>query len=399
MPSDPSASKPAASRPNAQPIRPDLWLLEEKIAHLNHGSYGAVPTPVLEAQRAASEEIERSPERFYRAELFDKMTSARESVAEFLGTDPEGLALVQNATEATQIALDALNLRQGDEIVCTDLTYPWVLAAVERVAQDVGVVPRIIALPAQGSANAEEFAAAVVAAFEAALTDRTALVVIDQITSSTALRLPVGSVCAALGDRVPIMVDGAHAPGLISAPVPAGAAFWFGNMHKWAFSARTAAALVVAPAFRERVRPPVASYGGSLGYPRSFSYLGTQDPTAYLSLPAALAFPQEYLDLTFSELRERNAWLLSEGFGLLADRLCLAVPQSDGLPLGATPLGVAGDGNASWQLGGKLRERGVEAAITSVQGQLHIRLSVQAYVGLADFEQLADALLAEGIGG
>lgn len=399
MPSDPSANKPAASRPNAQPIRPDLWLLEEKIAHLNHGSYGAVPTPVLEAQRAASEEIERSPERFYRAELFDGMTRARESVAAFLGTDPEGLALVQNATEATQVVLDALGLRQGDEVVCTDLAYPWVLAAIERVARDVGVVPRIIALPTEGSASAEEYAPAVVAAFEAALTDRTALVVIDQITSSTALRLPVHSVCAALGDRVPIMVDGAHAPGLISAPVPAGAAFWFGNMHKWAFSARTAATLVVAPSFRGRMRPQVASYGGWLGYPRSFSYLGTRDLSAYLALPAALAFPKEHLGLSFNELRERNACLLSEGFALLADRVGLAIPPNDGLPLGATPLGVAGDGEASWRLGGKLRERGVEAAITSAQGQLLLRLSVQAYVGLADFEQLAEALLAEGIGG
>lgn len=398
MPSDPSANKPAASRPNAQPIRPDLWLLEEKIAHLNHGSYGAVPTPVLEAQRAASEEIERSPERFYRAELFDGMTRAREAVAAFLGTDPGGLALVQNATEATQVALDALGLREGDEIVCTDLAYPWVLAAVERVARDVGVVPRIIALPTQGGAGAEEYAAEVVAAFEAALTDRTALVVVDQITSATALRLPAEAVCAALGDSVPVMVDGAHAPGLVSAPVPAGAAFWFGNLHKWAFSARTAAALVVAPAFRERVRPPVASFGGSLGYPRSFSYLGTQDPTAYLALPAALEFPEEHLGVTFGELRERNAWLLSEGFALLADRVGLAVPPDNGLPLRATPLGVAGDGDASWRLGAKLRERGVEAAITSVAGELLVRLSVQAYVGLADFEKLAEALLAEGVG-
>lgn len=399
MQSEPSAYKPVASRPNAQPIRPDLWLLEEKIAHLNHGSYGAVPTPVLEAQRAASEEIERSPERFYRAELFNGVAMARESVAAFLETDPEGLVLVQNATEATQVALDALDLRAGDEIVCSDLAYPWVLAAVERVAGDVGVVPRIIALPLQASASTEDYGAAVVAAFEAALTDRTALVIIDQITSSTALRLPAERVCAALGDRVPVMVDGAHAPGLVSAPVPAGAAFWFGNLHKWGFSARTAAALVVAPAFRGRVRPPVASFGGSLGYPRSFSYLGTRDLSAYLALPAALRFPEEHLGLSFSELRERNSWLLSEGFALLAERVGLAVPPDNGLPLRATSLGVDGDGEAAWRLGGKLRERGVETAITSAHGRLLVRLSVQAYVGLEDFEMLAKALLAEGIGG
>ena len=86
MQSEPSAYKPVASRPNAQPIRPDLWLLEEKIAHLNHGSYGAVPRPCPGAS-GRPRRIERSPEQFYQAELFDKMTSARERRG-FLGTDP-----------------------------------------------------------------------------------------------------------------------------------------------------------------------------------------------------------------------------------------------------------------------------------------------------------------------
>ncbi len=394
----PSAKTSAASHPNAQPIRPDLWLLDEDVSHLNHGSYGAVPRPVLEAQRAASEKVERSPERFYRARLFEEIAEVRERVASFLGTDAEGLALVQNATVATQIALDALALREGAEIVCTDLAYPWVMAAVERAAGDHGAIPRIISLPPAAGLSSEEYGDAVVAAFADAMSENTALLVVDQITSSTALRLPAERICAEFGSSVPVMVDGAHAPGLVDAPVPAGAAFWFGNMHKWAFSARTAAVLVVAPEWRERVRPPVASFGGSLPYPRSFTYQGTQDPTPYLALPAALAFPEEHLGFSFGELRERNALLLGRGFEFLSDQLGLKVPPDNGLPIRAVPLGLNGGGDMAWELAGRLRARGVEVAISSVNERLLLRVSVQAYVGITDFERLAGALRAEGVG-
>lgn len=71
------------------PIRPDLWLLDPAVAHLNHGSYGAVPTPVLEAQRRAAEAIERSPERCYRADPAPAIAGVRP----FFGQGQGGRAL------------------------------------------------------------------------------------------------------------------------------------------------------------------------------------------------------------------------------------------------------------------------------------------------------------------
>lgn len=411
----------AASRPGSEraadasltrPLRPELWFLDPEVAHLNHGSYGAVPKPVLEAQRRASEAIERSPERFYRTDLPVAIDAARRRTAEFLATDPDGLVLVQNATEAVQVVLGSLPLDPLAEIVYTDHVYPWVRAAIARTCAERGVVARCVALPRQGrpeaggppgptggSAGTEAaggFAAALIATIESALTERTALVVLDQITSASALRLPVEALCAELGDRVPILIDGAHAPGLIDAPVPEGSAFWLGNLHKWAFAARTAAALVVAPAWRERVRPLVASAGAVRGFPGSFGYLGTQDPTAYLALPAALAFPIDHLGLTFAQLRERNTAVLELGLERLAAALGVPLPPSTALPMRSMPLGRTGGDAEAWELGARLREEGIEVAIVSVSGQLHVRLSVQAYVGVEEFDRLA-ALLRQSL--
>jgi isopenicillin-N epimerase len=366
------------------------WHLDPDVVHLNHGSYGAVPIPVLDAQFRVARTIERSPERFYRADLAPALDEVRTAVARFLGTDPEGLALVQNATEATQVVLDAVALGAGDEVVCTDHGYPWVRAAIDRVCQARGAQMRCVPLPLAADSGAD--AGALVSALRAATTKRTALVVIDQITSSSALLLPVEQVIASVGDGVPVMIDGAHAPGLIDRPVPDGAAFWLGNLHKWAFSARTAAALVVAPAFRARVRPLVASARAADGYPRAFDYLGTQDASAFLALPEALSFPEKHLGMGFPALRERNRRALVAGTERLAAHLPIAPAPDAGLPIRTLPLGhVGGPEDAShWAAG--LREAGVEVAIVTIGGRLHARVSVQAYVAVEDFDRLGTAL-------
>jgi len=362
-------------------LKPGLFLLEPDVEHLNHGSYGAVPLPVLEARRRAEERLERSPERFYREEILPALDRVRGDVAAFLATDPAGLVLVRNVTEAVQVVLGSLELRAGSEIVFTDHAYGWVKAAIARACREHGVTARCVPLPEK-----PQEPGTLTEAVTAAVNDRTALVVLDQITSASALRLPVEEVCTVLGRQVPVLVDAAHAPGLIESPVPDGAAFWTGNLHKWAFAPRTAAALVVAPGFRERTRPLVESAGGADGFPRSFTYLGTLDPTPYLALPAALAFPAEHLGLTFSELRRRNTALLQAG---LED---LGFPAEAELPLASVPLALEGADEAAWDFSDRLRREGVEAAVTTAGGELHLRLSVQAYNGPEDFRVLKEAL-------
>lgn len=368
----------------------EYWHLATGVAHLNHGSYGAVPIPVLDAQFRIARAIERSPERFYRADLAPALDEVRIVVARFLGTDPESLALVQNATEAVQVVLDAVAPSVGSEIVCIDHAYPWVRAAIDRVRLERGAQVRCVPLPlaADGGVNADALATTI----GTAVTDRTALVVLDQITSSSALRLPVEQVIATLGSRVPVMIDGAHAPGLVDRPVPEGATFWLGNLHKWAFSARTAAALVVAPAFRARVRPLVASARAADGYPRAFDYLGTQDVSAFLALPEALAFPEAHLGVGFAALRERNHDVLTAGLGRLAAYLHATPARDDGLPMRTLALGTDGGADEAARWTTLLRDAGVEAAIVSIGGRLHVRVSVQAYVAIEDFDRLGAAM-------
>ena len=90
------------------------WLLEDGLAFLNHGSFGACPRPVLEEQSRLRAEMEREPVRFLWREIEGRIDGARAELARFLGVDVEDLAFVPNATTAVNSVLRSLDLQRGD---------------------------------------------------------------------------------------------------------------------------------------------------------------------------------------------------------------------------------------------------------------------------------------------
>lgn len=90
---------------------------------------------------------------------------------------------------------------------------------------------------------------------------------------------------------VPLLVDGAHAAGCLpDLCIPAlGADYYTTNLHKWCCTPKGAALLWVAPARQAGVRPLVISHGYRLGFRGEFLWQGTQDMSAWLAAPAALA--------------------------------------------------------------------------------------------------------------
>jgi isopenicillin-N epimerase len=397
MPSEPST---ALADVDANPIwGPDwpevraLWPLEATVAHLNHGSYGAVPTPVLEEQQSWRGRMESNPVRFFTRELPDAVDQARTEVAQFLGAEPRSLAFVHNATTAVSTVLGAFPLEPGDAVLLTDHAYGAVRIAATRWTDraaarlDVAHVP----LEADGPAAA--------AAVLDAVHDRTRLVVLDHVTSPTARRMPLVDLVPALRDRgVAVLVDGAHAPGMLAVEVERiGADFWLGNLHKWCCAPRGAAVLHAADRWRPLLRPLVASWGEHEGFPRSFEDVGTDDLTAWLSAPRALRVLER---LGLDRLRRHNVELAVAGQREVAAALGLderELPRDPAVSMQLVPLpaGVAGTTDAAAALQNRIGEQvAVEVAVTSWNGHGFVRLSAQAYNSPADYARLAAELPA-----
>jgi isopenicillin-N epimerase len=368
-----------------------LWDLERGRDHLNHGSFGAVPLPVLAAQALWRARMERNPVRFFKREIRAGLSAARHRGAAFVGADPDAVALVTNATVGVNTVLATAGLAAGDEVVVTTHTYGAIRFAVDRACGRAGAKPVAAAFGVHDSDDE------VVAAIVGAVTDRTAFAVIDHITSATARLLPIERIVEVLHERgVPVLVDAAHAPGMVDVDVTAlGADAWVGNMHKWAFAARGTALLWVAPGWRARVQPLVVSWWEADGFPSAFDQGGTTDATAWLALPVALDL-HDHLDAG-GRLRSRNASLAALGQQRVADALGIEPAArwgSDGVAMRCVPLPERFGADPEALYDRLTHEAAVEVATWSAGGRCVIRLSGQAYVEPSAFDRLAAWLAA-----
>ncbi len=131
-----------------KPHGPDSpWRLNPEVTFLNHGSFGACPVPVLEAQRALIDALEADPIEVLWETLETRMDTARREVAAFISADPEGLVFLPNATTGVSTVLRSLRFEPGDELLTTNHEYNAVLNAQAEIARLSGASVVMARLP------------------------------------------------------------------------------------------------------------------------------------------------------------------------------------------------------------------------------------------------------------
>ena len=402
-----------AGRPRCAPPSPlaDRWGLDPDVVFLNHGSFGACPRAVLAAQQALRAEMEANPVAFLARELENRLAAARAAVGAFVGADPDDLVFVPNATAGIATVLGSLRIGPGDELLATDHEYNAALNALRAAAADGGarVVLARIPLPVGGPDDVEERVLA-------AVTPRTRLALLSHVTSPTALVFPVERLVALLEARgVAVLVDGAHAPGMIPLEIEAlGASWYVGNLHKWCCAPKGAAFLHVRRDRQAGIRPLAVSHAANDLRPvpspfrRAFDWTGTLDPTPYLAAHIALAEVARMLEGGWPAVMARNCALARAAPDVLLGALggtpiapdamlgamaAVELPVEFGPPLDSP---VAED-----PLQAALRERaGIEVPIVawprdSEQDERRrrlVRVSAHLHNHLPDYVALADAL-------
>jgi isopenicillin-N epimerase len=384
-----------------------LWPLDPAVTFLNHGSFGACPREVLRRQADLRAEMEAEPVRFLSRELDDRLDAARGAVAAFVGADPDDLAFVTNATTGVNAVLRSLAFAAGDELLTTDHTYNACRNTLNFVAGRAGARVVVATVPFPVGSPDE-----VVDAVLARLTPRTRLAMLDHVTSPTGLVLPLERLIARLSDRgVDVLVDGAHAPGMLPLDLKAlGATYYSGNCHKWICAPKGSAFLWVRRDRHADVHPVTISHGANAVRPgRSrfrleFDWTGTSDPTAWLTVPTALDYVGSLLPGGWPAVMKRNRELALEARRLLCAAAGTAPPCPDEM-IGSLASVVLPDGRTSeimWRQPDPLQPRLYEAWHLEVPVMTWpaapkrlLRISAQLYNRRQHYVRLAEALAKE----
>jgi isopenicillin-N epimerase len=292
--------------------------------------------------------------------------------------------------------LQSLRLEPGSEVLLTDHAYGAVSIAARRQCRRSGASVRSVPVPL--AATEDEIIARIRSALRPG---KTKLLVVEQIASATAQVFPVRSIAAVAREHdIPVLVDGAHAPGMLPVDVSAlGADFWVGNLHKWAFAPRGTALLAVAPDWRRRIDPLVASWELDAGFPLSVEMMGTVDYTSWLAAPAGLFVLRT---LGVETVRAHNAALAAYGQRVVGAALGVTPadcpePGSPAASMRVVPLpaGLATTDAEAQALRQHIADKlAVETAVHAWNGRGWLRLAAQIYNRPDEFDRLADRLPA-----
>lgn len=386
------------SLPETADIR-HAWNLRRGVTYLNHGSFGPAPRPVLAARQAWFERLESEPMDFLVRHMEQHIETARNRLGQFAGTQGDNLCVVDNATFGMNIVASSFPLVPGDEVLATNHEYGAVLRIWRRVCQRAGATLRVQALPDPIVSDDQ-----VVDAFLQGVTPRTKLIVVSHVTSPTAIILPVRKICAGarqLGVRV--CIDGPHAPAAVPLELDRlDCDFYTASCHKWLSAPIGSGFLYAHPRSRSLLKPLVVSWGESLSGRRAswldeFTWSGTRDPSAFLSVPAAIEFLETVGLETFREQTHGLARYAREQMARLTG-LAPLVPDSRewygpmiALPLPAS-VGEPPTGHmhplqvALWE------QHQIEVPIVNWHGRRFIRVSCHLYNDEADIDRLVEAL-------
>lgn len=369
------------------------FLLNPEITFLNFGSFGACPKPIFEDYIQWQYLLEREPVQFIAVEGAKYLAESRKALAAFIHCDADDIVLVTNPSYAVNMVAKSFPLAEGDEILATNIEYGACDKTWNYYCKKAGAKYRKHPVKLPLSSKEE-----MVEDFFKEVNERTKLIFISHLTSSTALILPVEEICAKAKQLgILTFVDGAHAPGQLPLNLTnLDADFYTGACHKWMMTPKGCSFLYVRKSLQSTIDPLIVSWGYESAVPSHSKFLdyhqmnGTRDFSAMLTLPKAIAFMQEH---NWSEVARNCRAIVQEN----APRFCEL--------LQAEPLSTVSDAFVGQLYSTRLRttepekvqrmlfeKYQIEIPITRVENDFFIRYSINAFNTQDDLNTLHAAL-------
>lgn len=368
------------------------FLLRDDITYLNFGSFGACPRPVFEKYQQFQLELEQEPVDFITNKGLQYLEQSRAALGTYVNCAKDDLVFVTNPSYAVNAIAKSLDLKEGDEILSTDIEYGACDKTWEFVCKKAGAkyVRQPITLPLESK---EKF----VDDFFKGLSAKTKLVFISHITSTTGLRLPVEEICTKAKEKGLItFVDGAHAPAQVKLDLQNSLFdIYTGACHKWMMTPKGSSFLYVKKELQP-VDPLVVSWGYNALFPSSSQFLdhhqmnGTRDYSAFLTIPAAIEFMEQH---NWWQVAADCRKMVYDNAPLLCDILKTSplAPLQDDFILQLFSAEIKT--SEPEKLHDHLRyQHHIQVPVMRQAGKVYLRYSINGFNEQADLDKLFDAL-------
>ena len=370
-------------------ILKEQFLLSKDITHLNHGSFGACPKPIFENYQLWQLKLEQEPVNFYVNEGMQHLEKSREALATFINCRAQNIVFTTNPSYAINIIAKGFDLKEGDEILSSNLEYGALIKTWEFYCEKANAkfVKSEITLPLTSKEQ-------IIDEFFKNISPKTKAIFISHITSSTALILPVKEICERAKELgLVTIVDGAHAPAHIDLDISKlKADIYTGACHKWMLTPKGCSFLYINDEWKNRFDPLIISWGhhSNSNFSEHHELQGTRDYSAFLTIPTAVQF------------LKNNAWksVSNNCKAMVLGNYEKTASILNGKPICPVTndyLGQICSSPVKTDAPERLKailynEFKIEVPIMELNNQVYLRFSTQAYIDQKDIDALHQAL-------
>ncbi|MDO6711940.1 aminotransferase class V-fold PLP-dependent enzyme [Aliiglaciecola sp. 2_MG-2023] len=282
------------------------------IVNLEHGYWGKMAKPVIEAYQRATKMVNDQNSFYARKDFPGDIRHAMSRVAHALGAQDGEIVLTRNATEAIHnLIRQYQGLNVGDGVLFADSDYPSFKTTMKWLEQDQGVESIEVITPSL--ADQQQLLQAYIAAFDKHPNIK--LMLLTHVSNQHGLVFPVVEIVEEAKKRgIDVICDCAQSWGLIDYKISDLNVNWAGfNLHKWIGSPVGVGALYMQKGTLDKIAPYPGESDPNNNRAYTRVHTATANFAAFLTVPVALDFHQaiggenkqarlKYLrDLWFSE--------------------------------------------------------------------------------------------------
>jgi selenocysteine lyase/cysteine desulfurase len=264
----------------------EQFVMPKDLTMLNAANLCPSSGPVLETLYKMTRDMDQDPSQDNRAKLGDGRENTRTLLAGFLRVTPEEIVITRNTSESNNLVSSGIDLKPGDEVLLSSDNHPSNHTAWQEKAKRFGFT--VVEVPTPNPHPGSDY---YVNAFTRAITPRTRVIAITQLTSTVGDLFPAKEICRVARERgILTLVDGAQTFGLLDVDLSdMQPDFYSGSAHKWPCGPKENGVLYINKTAQPKIWATIFSaYPGRVGVSRTFEGFGQRDEPAMIAFGEAL---------------------------------------------------------------------------------------------------------------